>query len=181
MPTIIHGIVRVLSFAIAGALIASPVFAEKGGKGHGKGHDGAEQRDDRGENKAERRDDRGDKRAERRDDRAEDRRVSRIEHFNDPHRGYVRDYYDGQYRAGRCPPGLAKKHNGCMPPGQAKKWDVGRPLPREVRYYEVPPTLIQQLGSPPPGYRYVRVDDNILLLATGTRMVVDAIRSLGRS
>lgn len=24
-----------------------------------------------------------------------------------------------------CPPGLAKKHNGCMPPGQAKKWQRG--------------------------------------------------------
>ena len=188
MPTINQRIAGVLAFAIAGAFMASPVFADKGGKGHGKDHDRAEQREDRGDNRAERRDDRnrGDNRAERRDDRdhddrAEHRRVSRVEHFNDPHRGYVRDYYDGQYRAGRCPPGLAKKHNGCMPPGQAKKWDVGRPLPREVRYYEVPPTLIQQLGSPPPGYRYVRVDDNILLLATGTRMVVDAIRSLGRS
>lgn len=28
---------------------------------------------------------------------------------------------------GSCPPGLAKKHNGCMPPGQAKKiYDVGQ-------------------------------------------------------
>jgi hypothetical protein len=26
--------------------------------------------------------------------------------------------FDGR---GRCPPGLAKKHNGCMPPGQARK------------------------------------------------------------
>ena len=25
------------------------------------------------------------------------------------------------YGAGGCPPGLAKKHNGCLPPGQAKK------------------------------------------------------------
>src|ERR1051325_1498391 len=25
------------------------------------------------------------------------------------------------YGVGGCPPGLAKKHNGCMPPGQAKK------------------------------------------------------------
>ena len=29
--------------------------------------------------------------------------------------------------ANGCPPGLAKKHNGCMPPGQAAKF-VGRPL-----------------------------------------------------
>jgi Ni/Co efflux regulator RcnB len=68
-----------------------------------------------------------------------------------------------------------------MPPGHAKKWDVGQPLPREVRYYEVPAPLVVQLGQPAPGYRYVRVDDNILLLATGTRLVVDAIRGLGRS
>jgi len=28
---------------------------------------------------------------------------------------------------GSCPPGLAKKHNGCMPPGQAKKlYNVGQ-------------------------------------------------------
>ena len=27
---------------------------------------------------------------------------------------------------GGCPPGLAKKHNGCMPPGQAKKLRVGQ-------------------------------------------------------
>jgi hypothetical protein len=35
------------------------------------------------------------------------------------------------YRRGHCPPGLAKKHNGCMPPGQAKKWQIGHQLPRE--------------------------------------------------
>jgi hypothetical protein len=29
---------------------------------------------------------------------------------------------------GNCPPGLAKKHNGCLPPGQARKrYVVGRP------------------------------------------------------
>jgi Ni/Co efflux regulator RcnB len=50
-----------------------------------------------------------------------------------------------------------------------------------VRYYEVPRPLVLQLGQPPAGYRYVRVADDILLLATGTRMVVDAIRGLGRS
>jgi hypothetical protein len=34
--------------------------------------------------------------------------------------GYAYDNaYD--YGGGGCPPGLAKKHNGCMPPGQAKK------------------------------------------------------------
>jgi len=34
--------------------------------------------------------------------------------------GHGHDYAYGHYDEG-CPPGLAKKHNGCMPPGQAKK------------------------------------------------------------
>ena len=33
------------------------------------------------------------------------------------------------YGIGGCPPGLAKKHNGCMPPGQAKKQAQDRHLP----------------------------------------------------
>ena len=30
------------------------------------------------------------------------------------------------YGVGGCPPGLAKKHNGCMPPGQARKLARGQ-------------------------------------------------------
>jgi len=30
------------------------------------------------------------------------------------------------YGYGGCPPGLAKKHNGCMPPGQARKLSRGQ-------------------------------------------------------
>jgi Ni/Co efflux regulator RcnB len=88
-------------------------------------------------------------------------------------------YYDEQFRAGRCPPGLAKKHNGCMPPGQAKKWNVGQPLPQGVVYYTVPQPLVLQFGQPPSGYRYVRVGSDVLLMAIGTRMIVDALQ--GRS
>jgi Ni/Co efflux regulator RcnB len=101
-------------------------------------------------------------------------------HFGDRQRAATHEYYDQQFRSGRCPPGLAKKHNGCMPPGQAKKWSVGQPLPRDVTYYEVPSALVMQFGSPPPGYRYVRVANDILLIALGTRMVTDAIQNIGR-
>ncbi|HSQ05299.1 MAG TPA: RcnB family protein [Burkholderiales bacterium] len=100
-------------------------------------------------------------------------------HFSDRHSVIVRDYYGAQFTAGRCPPGLAKKHNGCMPPGQAKKWAIGRPLPRDVVYYDLPPALVVDLGRPPAGYRYVRVAADILLIAIGTGMVVDAIQDLG--
>ena len=36
----------------------------------------------------------------------------------DRDRNVVRTYYRTEYDAGRCPPGLAKKNNGCLPPGQ---------------------------------------------------------------
>src|SRR5262245_59672652 len=58
-------------------------------------------------------------------------------------RAIVYQYYRTEYSAGRCPPGLARKGNGCWPPGQAAKppprvWVVGRPLPPAVVYEPVP-------------------------------------------
>jgi Ni/Co efflux regulator RcnB len=192
--------IRALAFAAAAALGAGNALAQPADKGGGKGGGKSEGREasrgqdthpgkgasmDRGgKGHADSADHRGGKGHGASADRAgkgSSARPVRIEHFGDPHRVYVRDYYDSQFRTGKCPPGLAKKNNGCMPPGQAKKWDVGRTLPQDVRYYEVPRPLVLQLGQPPAGYRYVRVADDILLLATGTRMVVDAIRGLGRS
>ena len=67
-----------------------------------------------------------------------------------------------------------------MPPGQAKKWQIGQPLPRNVTYYSVPQPLVTQIGQPPSGYRYVRVGNDILLIGPGTGMVIDAIQNLGR-
>lgn len=101
-------------------------------------------------------------------------------HFDSRHRTAVRDYYADQFRAGHCPPGLAKKRNGCMPPGQARKWKLGQPLSSAVVYYDLPPAVVVHLGPPPAGHRYVRVATDILLIAIGTSMVVDAIEDLGR-
>jgi Ni/Co efflux regulator RcnB len=103
----------------------------------------------------------------------------RNRHFEDRHRASVRDYYAEHYRGGRCPPGLAKKHNGCIPPGHARKWHIGQPLARDVIYYSVPQTLVLELGQPPYGYRYVRVASDILLMAIGTGLIIDAIQDLG--
>lgn len=100
-------------------------------------------------------------------------------YFGGTQRQAVHDYYGSQFKSGKCPPGLAKKNNGCMPPGQAKKWRMGYPLPGDLTYYAVPATLIGRLGPPPAGHKYVRVASDILLIAIGTSMVVDAIEDLG--
>ena len=98
--------------------------------------------------------------------------------FDSRQRALIHDYFAPRFQSGRCPPGLAKKYNGCMPPGQAKKWAIGYPLPRNVIFYDLPPPLLSQLGYPGPGYRYVRVAADVLLIAAGTGMVLAAMEDL---
>lgn len=100
-------------------------------------------------------------------------------YFQDRQRVAVHDYYGTQYRAGHCPPGLSRKHNGCMPPGQVRYYSVGQRLAPTVIFHTVPSAMVVTLGVPPPGHRYVRVASDILLIAIGTGLVVDAIQNLG--
>jgi hypothetical protein len=100
-------------------------------------------------------------------------------HFNDQQRSYLHDYYRREFGMGHCPPGLAKKNNGCLPPGQAKKWRIGYPLGSDVVFYSLPAAVLAELGPAPRGYRYARVANDILMLAIGTGLVVDAVASLG--
>ena len=64
-------------------------------------------------------------------------------------------------------------------PGRARRWRIGQPIPTNVTVYPVPRMVVSILGSPPDGYHYVRVANDILLMTAGTRMVVDAIQDLG--
>ena len=97
----------------------------------------------------------------------------------DRDRNAVYTYYRNDFAAGNCPPGLAKKNNGCLPPGQAKKlWAIGQPLPGTVVFYPLPGPLLMQLTPAPTGYQYVRVTNDILLMAIGTRMIAAAIADL---
>ena len=104
----------------------------------------------------------------------------KLKHFDKDRRVHIHSFYEEEFRRGHCPPGLAKKHNGCMPPGQAKKWRMGQPLPRDVVIYDLPPALVVKIGVPPAGYKYVRAASDILLIAIGTMIVADAITDLGR-
>ncbi len=91
----------------------------------------------------------------------------------------ARGWFVASHGRGKCPPGLAKKGTGCLPPGQAKKrYALGRPLDRAVRRVPPPPELGVRIGPPPHGYVYVMVDGDLVKLAVGTMMVVDAIQAL---
>ncbi len=111
-------------------------------------------------------------------DHHRDQRKHDQKYFTEQHRVVIHNYFSEERDHGRCPPGLAKKRNGCTAPGLARQWVVGRPLAREVKYYELPPTVVVNLGVPPAGYRYVRVASDILLIAAGTGLVLDALADL---
>ncbi len=99
----------------------------------------------------------------------------------DPDRTAAYTYYRTEYAADHCPSGLAKRNNGCLPPGQAKKmWVIDQPLPTSVVYYRLPPALVLQLTPPPAGHEFVRVANDILLLSVGTRLVASAVADLAR-
>lgn len=149
------------SLVVAGTLAISPALAGEGDIDNPQQRidwhdDGNRSRDPRKENSAE-----------------------RHGYFEERHYAAVREHYAEQYRDGRCPPGLARKNNGCLPRSQKRQWQVGRPLPRAVTYHRLPVSLVVQMGLPPSGYRYVRVAGDILLIVIGTGMVVDGIQDLG--
>lgn len=99
--------------------------------------------------------------------------------FGESDRQAAREYFAHKYGRGNCPPGLAKKNNGCLPPGQAKKrYQVGQRLSRDVVYVEAPAELVVELSRPPSGQKYVMVDGDLVKLAIGTLLVVDAIDGL---
>ena len=147
------------ALAVALMLALSPLgaLAEKGGKHNkDKGNNGHDSRDNGGSS------------------------VSVEFRFGDSDRRAVQEYYQSPARGKGCPPGLAKKGNGCMPPGQARKWARGRPLPHDLVVYDLPRDLRYRLPPPPAGHRYVQLGADVLMIAVGTSMVVDAIEDMVR-
>jgi len=157
MARILIAILLAVSIPALPALADKPPWAGKAGKGHEQGDDDSqgESGHDRGESHS---------------------------HFSKHDHDTVHAYYVEQYGIGHCPPGLAKKHNGCLPPGHAKKrYAIGRPLPAGFVLVPVPVELSVRLGPPPIGCRYGFIDGDVVRvaeLATGTLLVVDAINGL---
>ncbi|MEO7391626.1 MAG: RcnB family protein [Ramlibacter sp.] len=163
---------RILALAIACAFAAGPALA----KDHGHGNDKhAEKHAEKQERKAEKEEQKAEKHAAKREREA----IRPGTYFNDQHRTYVRQYYTQHYGNGRnCPPGLAKKNNGCLPPGQARNWAVGQPVPRGVTVYSVPQPVVVQLPPAPYGYRYARIGNDVVLVQTQNNLIVDIIQGL---
>jgi Ni/Co efflux regulator RcnB len=179
---------RVLALLVVSIFAAGPAVA---GQGEGNKHEEkaekhAQKQADKADKHAQKQADKAEKHAQKQADKAEKQRGKRERedvkvgaYFNDQHREAARAYYHEHYsNAKNCPPGLAKKNNGCMPPGQARKWAVGQPIPRGVVVYTVPRPVLVQMPPPPYGYRYARIGNDIVLVQAQNNLIVDIIVGL---
>ncbi|HEV8388386.1 MAG TPA: hypothetical protein VGQ35_01010 [Dongiaceae bacterium] len=71
------------------------------------------------------------------------------------------------------PPGLAKK--GTLPPGLAKQLARNGHLPPGLDYHPLPQDLVVQLPPLQPAYRYVIVDDRVMLIQAASNLILDVL------
>ena len=88
------------------------------------------------------------------------------------------------YGRGGCPPGLAKKNNGCMPPGQLKKlYSTGQVLPLNYgnrwSYNQIPTDLRANYGFRPDA-RYIYGDGYLYQVDPRTMLIQRAVHAIIR-
>ena len=173
----------IATLAIASLLMAGTAFAknqgddnEKGGNKHGQKH---EEKREKHEDKREKRADKAESKAAKNVETRKREDIKQGTYFNDQQRTSAREYYTTTYKDGkRCPPGLAKKNNGCLPPGQVRNLAVGQPVPTNVTVYSVAQPVIRMLPPAPVGYRYSRIGNDIVLVQQQNNIIVDIIQGL---
>lgn len=94
-------------------------------------------------------------------------------HDND--RAVLRRYAEDHYKK-YCAPSLIKKYGECLQYGQPqKRYVVGYSLPTNILYYPVPRDTVSRLRPIPSGYKYVRVDNDVVLMEISTQKIIDAV------
>lgn len=98
-------------------------------------------------------------------------------------RASINRYYAGYYKTAKsCPRGYKFRQNVCRPTGWTKqRYTIGKPLPRSVVMRPIPTNLYRQLPPAPSGHAYRFVDGDLLLIAAGKNIVVDAIIAMNVS
>ncbi|HVJ36012.1 MAG TPA: hypothetical protein VND94_23105 [Terriglobia bacterium] len=75
------------------------------------------------------------------------------------------------------PPGLAKKST--LPPGLQKQLERNGQLPPGLQYRGLPHDLLVQLPAVAPGYRYIILDDRVMLIRAATNVIMDLLQVPG--
>lgn len=95
--------------------------------------------------------------------------------------GHGHGYGDRDY--GGCPPGLAKKNNGCMPPGQARKFERGERWQSgygTLYSYGRIPYDVRRRYDLSNRYRYYYSDGNLYAVDPRTMLIQQVVSALLR-
>ena len=99
------------------------------------------------------------------------------------HKGHHAQGHVG-YGIGGCPPGLAKKNNGCLPPGQAKKlYNRGQRWPGNYGYawnYNQIPYDLRDRYDFDDDYRYYYGDGYLYQVDPATMLISQVVRAILR-
>ena len=96
--------------------------------------------------------------------------------FNEQQKQAARKVFTQKYAKGKeCPEGMAQKGKSCASPWDQRYWAIGQALQPAVKVYPGPEPVVAILPAAPKGYEYVRAADDILLIASGSKLVVDMI------
>ncbi|MGV3569808.1 MAG: hypothetical protein ACO1PB_04350 [Ramlibacter sp.] len=79
-----------------------------------------------------------------------------------------------------CLPGLVKQGAGCGTADAGPGWQIGIPVPRSAKVHPLPAGLAAALPKAPPGNEYILLSGDILLIASASRIVVDAVPRAAR-
>ncbi len=92
------------------------------------------------------------------------------------HREAVKAFLAKDHGAGKpCLAGMQKRGDGCVPGAGAGSWTIGLPLPSSAPGVPLPAGLLAALPKSPPGNQYLLLGGDILLIASASRIVVDAV------
>ena len=99
------------------------------------------------------------------------------------HKGHHAKGHVG-YGTGGCPPGLAKKNDGCLPPGQAKKlYNIGQRWPGSYgqawNYNQIPYDLRSRYGFND-DYRYYYGDGYLYQVDPATQLISQVVSAILR-
>ena len=100
--------------------------------------------------------------------------------FSEIERQLIRDYFHDVQGSGKgLPPGLAKRES--LPPGLQKQLVRNGALPPGLQAKALPGDLVTRLPKRGPGYDRVVVGNDVLLIRSGTRIILDVLKDVLRS
>lgn len=146
---------KIIYLLLLNLVFANPAFADNDRDDHDNGHHEKDKH-------------------HKRDERAEERAS-----FHDEDRARVNRYYRHRIGYRSCPPGLAKKYNGCLPPGQHRNFARGEYIPANYVIQPVPNALLLQMYPAPANTTYGMSDNNLYLISQLTRQVLDSMAIQG--